>query len=188
MTGVELSEGPLRLATSREANERLGIAYHQGSIAQMGFLEDSTFDKAVANYVLMDVRDPSGALEEIYRVLRPGGRFVAVISHPSFGSGPAGWVRPAPDSPRREDWFAYRVDNYFQRGPFYEQWGDLEPVLSFHRPIRDYWKAFAKAGFAVDTFEEPSITEHGRRELPVWRVDHSLRIPYSCLFRLVKPG
>ena len=188
VTGVELSDVFLHLATSREAEENLGITYHSGSIAQMGFLNDSTFDKAIANYVLMDVLDFPGALREIHRVLRPRGQFVAVISHPCFSSGPAGWVKPALDSPRREDRFALRVDNYFLRGPYYQQWGNFNPVLSFHRPLRDYWQAFSEAGFTVDAFEEPSITERGRRELPVWRVDFSLRTPYSCIFRLVKPG
>ena len=62
------------------------------------------------------------------------------------------------------------------------------PVLSFHRPLRDYWRAFREAGFLVDDFEEPSITDRGRRELPSWTADQALRVPFSCIFRLVKPG
>ena len=187
-TGVELSDRFVQIAEAREAKEKLGIEYHHSSSAQMDFLPDSYFDKAVANYVLMDVLDYEAAVQEVFRVLRPGGRFVAVISHPCFSSGPAGWVRPAPDSPRLEDRFAYRVDNYFHRGPYYGQWGVFDPLPSFHRPLRDYWHAFIKAGFGIDAFEEPSITERGRRELPLSRIEYSLRIPYSCIFRIVKPG
>jgi SAM-dependent methyltransferase len=142
----------------------------------------------VSNYVLMDVRDVEGALRNVYRVLRPGGCFVVVISHPCFSCGPGGWVIPAADSPRLEDRFAFRVDAYFQRGPVVAQWGHLDPVISHHRPLRDYWQAFADAGFTVDGFEEPSITERGLRELPVSRTDYSQRIPYSCIFRLIKPS
>ena len=113
--------------------------------------------------------------------------FVAVISHPCFSSGPQSWVRPAPDSPRREDRSAYRVDNYFHRGPYYRSLSStLEPFVSFHRPLRDYWDAFVRAGFNVDAFEEPRITDRGRRELPVSIVDNDLRKPDSCIFRLVK--
>ena len=187
ITGVELSDVFLRIASDHEAQQRLGITYHHGSAADMDFREDSSFDKAVANYVLMDVLDYTGAIRHVFRVLRPGGCFVAVISHPCFASGPEGWVVPAPDSPRREDRYAYRVDSYFHRGPYLGQWGDLDPVLNFHRPLRDYWQAFCEAGFDVDGFEEPSITNRGRREFPVWRVEQSLRIPYSCIFRLRKP-
>ena len=187
-TGVELSDGPFQIAMSREAEDKLGIAYYRGSIAAMDFLADASFDKAVSNYVLMDTRDYLTAIKETYRVLKPGGLFVTVISHPSFSSGPLSWVRPAPDSPRREDRSAYRVDNYFHRGPYYRKLSSkLDPFVSFHRPLRDYWEAFVKAGFKVDAFEEPSITERGRRELPVSIVDNDLRKPDSCIFRMVKP-
>jgi hypothetical protein len=112
---------------------------------------------------------------------------VAVISHPSFACGPGGWVTPAPDSPRREECTAFRVDAYFHRGAYLSQWANFDPVLSFHRPLRDYWETFTGTGFSVDAFEEPSITERGRRELPPSRVEYVLRVPYSCIFRLRKP-
>ena len=186
--GIEISDQFVEMAEGRERKERLGIDYHQGSASDMGFLPDGHFDLAVANYVLMDIQDYTGALRHIYRVLRRGGRFVAVISHPSFQGAQSGWVWAVPDSPRREDRLGWRTDMYFHRGPTLEAWGNLDPVLSFHRPLRDYWQAFVEAGFTVHTFEEPSIAERGRRELPIWSVEQSLRIPYSCIFRLVKPG
>lgn len=187
MTGVELSDGFLEIAMGREKEEALGITYHNASASEMDFLPDVHFDKAVSNYVLMDIRDYEAALRHVFRVLKPGGIFIAVISHPCFGSGPAGWVTPALDTPRTEERFAWRVDNYFLRGPVVSQWGNLDPVLSFHRPIQDYWRAFADAGFVVTDFDEPSITERGRRELSPWRVERALRIPYSCIFQLTKP-
>ena len=188
MTGIELSDRFLEIAATFERDEPLGIDYRHGSASDVGDLPDAHFDKAVSNYTLMDIRDYRGALREVFRVLRPGGRFVTVISHPSFMSDPAGWVSTAPDSPRGEDRAGWRTDLYFRRGPYLSQWGDLDPVLSFHRPLRDYWEAFVETGFKVEGFEEPSITERGRRELPVSRVERALRIPYSCIFLLAKPG
>jgi 2-polyprenyl-3-methyl-5-hydroxy-6-metoxy-1,4-benzoquinol methylase len=188
VTGVDLSDRFLQIAREREAEEPLGITYHHDSVAEMGFLPTAHFHKAVSNYVLMDVQDLPGALRNVFRVLRPGGYFVVVISHPCFSCGPGGWVVPAPDSPRREDRFAFRVDQYFLRGPVLTQWGDFDPVIGYHRPLCDYWQAFAEAGFTVDGFEEPSLTERGLRELPVSRTDYLQRIPYSCIFRLQKPA
>jgi len=186
MTGVEQSDALLSFALQREAEEKRGITYHHGSIADMPFLADASFDKAVANYVLMDVRECEKAVAEIHRVLKPGGVFVAVISHGCFSSGDSRWYAPAADSPRHEDRAGILADKYFHRGPIYSQWGDLDPVLGFHRPIRDYWQTFTQAGFRIDGFEEPSITDRGRRELPVSVVQKALRIPYSYIFRLVK--
>ena len=188
MTGVDLSDRFLEIARERESEDELGIAYHHGSVSEMDFLPDAGFHKAVANYVLMDVRDYAGALRQVFRILRPGGWFVAGISHPCFMGAPAGWVLPAPDSPRREDRQGWRTDLYFHRGQFLDQLRGLKPFVSFHRPLRDYWQAFAEAGFTVDAFEEPSITERLRREMPPSEVDYRLRIPYSCIFRLVKSG
>ena len=79
------------------------------------------------------------------------------------------------------------MDGYFRRGPVLTQWGDLDPVMGHHRPLHDYWQAFIEAGFTVDGFEEPSITARGLQELPISRTDYSQRIPYSCIFRLIKP-
>ena len=93
---------------------------------------------------------------------------------------------PAPDSPRREDRYALQDDNYFHRGPHFAVWGNFDPVIGFHRPLRDYWQAFREAGFTVEGFEEPSITERGRRELPSSLVENSQRMTYSCIFQLRK--
>ena len=186
MTGIELSDEFIRMSLAREEADKLGTTYHHGSASEMGFLAECSFDKAVSNYVLMDIRDYEAAIRHVFRVLKPGGTFVSVISHPSFDG--LGWHRPAPDSPRREDQAAWLMDQYFIRGPHVLQWGNLDPVLSFHRPLRDYWQAFTETGFIVSGLEEPSITERGRRELPNRLVEKALRIPYSCIFQLTKPA
>jgi SAM-dependent methyltransferase len=186
MTGVELSDRFHEIATTRERQQPLGIAYHNASVSTMPFLASGSFDKAVSNYVLMDVRDYAAAAREVHRVLKPGGTFVAVIGHPCFQCGPDEWYKPAPDSPRLEDAAGWLVDRYFHRGPTVTQWGDFAPITGFHRPLRDYWETFRAAGFRVEGFEEPSVTERGRRELRASRVARCLRVPYSCIFQLVK--
>ena len=187
LTGVELSDEFIRIARRYEEETPLGITYLNASITTPDLLPEASFDKAVSNYVLMDVQDYAAALRQVFRALRPGGSFIVVISHPCFACGPGGWVAPAPDSPRREERTAFRVDDYFIRGPTLCVWGNFSPVLGFHRPLRDYWQAFASAGFLVDGFEEPSITERGRAELPLGQVQQALRVPFACIFRLRKP-
>jgi ubiquinone/menaquinone biosynthesis C-methylase UbiE len=67
MTGVELSDEFLRLAREREAHEPLGITFVHGSVARMEALAFASFDKAVSNYVLMDVQDYAAAVREVFR-------------------------------------------------------------------------------------------------------------------------
>ena len=140
VTGVELCDKFFELASKREAESKLNISYHHASVCDMRFLASNSFDAAVSNYVLMDVPDYIAAVREISRVLRKGGKFVAVISHPAFSSGPQTWFYRAPDTPYRWEREAFMVDDYFRRGPTICQWGDLDPVLGFHRPLRDYWQ------------------------------------------------
>lgn len=60
--------------------------------------------------------------------------------------------------------------------------------LWFHRPLSDYWKAFAAAGFMVVGFEEPRLTED-RYNLAESekKLRNSKTRPYSVAFRLRKP-
>ena len=46
-----------------------------GDVHQMPF-EDSTFDTVTASFTFCSVADPSQALDEIHRVMRPGGRLL----------------------------------------------------------------------------------------------------------------
>lgn len=188
MVGVELSEAFLDIAVKREAAEPLGIAYRKGDLADMPFLGDASFDRIVSNYVLQDVLDLPGVLAECHRVLKPGGQLVATISHPCFTSGPMHWEKPAADSPRREEATGLLVDRYFDRGPVAAVWANLDPVLGFHRPLRDYWRIFRQSGFEITDFEEPSVSQRARDELPDHEIHRLQRVPYSCIFSLARPA
>ncbi|RIK46232.1 MAG: hypothetical protein DCC58_03855 [Chloroflexi bacterium] len=183
VVGVENARRFYELATAREASDALGIAYYHASISNMPFLADASFDAVVANFVLMDVLDYTTAVAEIARVLRPGGRFVFVITHTSTHGH---WVAPAPDSPRREDRSGWLEDRYFVRDAGYSQWGALHPVLGFNRPFRDYIAACRAAGLALRDIEEPELSAQGRRELPPWDVREASRLAYNWVVRCEK--
>jgi SAM-dependent methyltransferase len=152
----------------------------------MPFLQDASFDAAVANYVLIDVPDFEAAISEIARVLKPGGRFVYTLSHYSPLDGV--WHAPAPDSPRREDRSAWKDDSYFVRGAGYIQWGSLQPVLTFHRPMPDYVAACKRFGLELRDIDEPELSDEGKRELPAYLVRHEQRMATSYVLRHVKPA
>jgi len=107
------------------------------------------------NYVLIDVRDFESTVDEVVRVLKPGGRFVYTLTH---SSNDAHWHAPALDSPRREDRAGWIDDGYVGRRAGYTQWGGLRPVLGFHRPLRDYIAACKRAGLELRDLEEPWLS------------------------------
>jgi SAM-dependent methyltransferase len=183
VVAVELARRFHELALAYQEQEPLDIEFHHASISDMRFLADASFDAAVANYVLMDVRDYGAAIGELARVLRPGGRFVCTISR-AVRDGR--WHIPAPDSPRREDRAGWMEDEYFDRRAVLMSWPNmpqLKPTLTFHRPLRDYVAACKRSGLALRDLEEPEVSAEGERELPPHVLRHVRRLPYSYVLR-----
>ena len=187
VVGVENSQRFYELALGYQEEEPLDIVYHRGSISDMPYLEDASFDAVASNYVLMDTRDYEGAVREFARVLKPGGVAVLLFSHPCFHAPGSGWLRQPPDSLRREDRVRWLVDQYFHRGMVQLDWLPFDtPFIYFHRTLSDYFAAFQAAGLRVTDLREPSVTERGERELAPHNVRHLKRIPYSVAFRLIR--
>jgi SAM-dependent methyltransferase len=79
---VDRSVGMLREARQEAARHALAAAAIQAD-AQALPLRDASCDRALAAHMLYHVPDQLGALRELRRVLRPGGRVVLVTNGPS---------------------------------------------------------------------------------------------------------
>jgi ubiquinone/menaquinone biosynthesis C-methylase UbiE len=77
LTAIELS--PEMLAIARARAERIGSEadLRLGDAERLDF-EDESFDTVVCTLALCTIPDPARAVAEAKRVLRPGGRFVAL--------------------------------------------------------------------------------------------------------------
>ncbi len=99
VTGIDLSAPMLEVARRRAARRAL---WHVKSLLQMdaGALSfnDASFDTALAPYVLTVVPDPQRVLNEMWRVLRPGGELI-VMNHFSTERGLRGAIEVAAQSP-----------------------------------------------------------------------------------------
>jgi phosphatidylethanolamine/phosphatidyl-N-methylethanolamine N-methyltransferase len=88
LVGIDLSAPMLRRAQSRVAaaglDHVIGLAVMDAM--KLGF-RDGVFDAAVAPYVLTVVPDPESVLDEIARVVRPGGEIV-LVNHIGAERGP----------------------------------------------------------------------------------------------------
>lgn len=76
VTGVDFSEKMLEIAKNKGGN----INYIQKDITNLPFL-DNEFDIATMGFGLRNIQNAEKAIEEIYRVLKPGGKFL----HLDFG-------------------------------------------------------------------------------------------------------
>jgi phosphatidylethanolamine/phosphatidyl-N-methylethanolamine N-methyltransferase len=88
ISAVDYSEPMLRKAKERVVEQKLD---HVECVAvmdaqQLGFA-DAVFDAVIAQYVVTAVPDPEATLDELVRVVRPGGEII-LVNHIGAESGP----------------------------------------------------------------------------------------------------
>jgi ubiquinone/menaquinone biosynthesis C-methylase UbiE len=72
VTGLDISRTMVHLAAENAAREGVSVHFYRGNAARMPFA-DGSFDLVACQAAFKNFRDPSGALSEMYRVLKPGG-------------------------------------------------------------------------------------------------------------------
>ncbi|MDP8943840.1 MAG: class I SAM-dependent methyltransferase [Actinomycetota bacterium] len=131
VTGIDASPTLLRLAREAQPEGR----YELADAAAMPF-PDATFDLAVAYNSLMDVRDMPATVREVARVLSPGGRLCASVTHPMSDAG--SFQGDDADAP------FLIADTYFGRNPFegtLERDGLSMTFRGWRYPLEDYARA-----------------------------------------------
>ncbi len=88
IVGVDLSEPMLQRARQRAAREKLGGVEGLLRMDAMRLaFPDAAFDCVVAPYVMTVVPDPKKTLDELFRVVKPGGEIV-LVNHVGAERGP----------------------------------------------------------------------------------------------------
>jgi len=80
VTGVDMSERLLGLAAIRAAEEGAALALVRGDARRLPF-GDAVFDLCVSDQVIEHVEGYAALLEEVFRVLRPGGLLLLSAPH-----------------------------------------------------------------------------------------------------------
>jgi len=77
VVAVDYSQAMVSLATARHGESGLPLTFEQGDVCDLRFPAGS-FDACWTERMLCHLPDPSAALAEIARVLKPGGRLLAI--------------------------------------------------------------------------------------------------------------
>ena len=172
VVALDLSAG--MLASAAESNWSTGITVPLLQ-ADAGALPvaDGSMDVACSAFGgLPFVADVEGALREVARVLRPGGRFVASVNHPMR------W--PFPDSPDPED--LQIVSSYFDRTPYVETDDAGTTVyVEHHRTVGDWVRAVRAAGLALEDLVEPEWTPGRTENWGQWSPARGALIPGTLI-------
>ncbi|MEX0774266.1 MAG: methyltransferase domain-containing protein [Phycisphaeraceae bacterium] len=177
MTGVDASADLIRIARERSDE---AIHYDVADARDLSRFEPASFHLAACILAIQNIEPIGPVFEQVARLLKPGGRLVVAMMHPSF-RGPkfASWGWDVVQQTQYR-----RVDRYLQprkeaitmhpgRRPGLHTW-------TFHRPLQTYVKALAQAGLLIDALEEwPSHKQSdsgpragaenaARREIPLF--------------------
>lgn len=151
--------------------------YRVADVQDLGFLETGSFDLAVSYLNQCDLPDFQANNREVFRVLRPGGRFVVANLHP-MRSAVGGWHR---DEAGRK--LHVILDRYFDQSD--RRWRMLgSDFTNFHRSLETYVNGFLEAGFLLERLIEPTVAPQQLQAYP--DLDDELRVPNFIIYVLRK--
>ncbi len=173
-TGIDPTPALLAAARSRDqAGE-----YIEGVAESLPF-PDGTFDVVVSYVVLLDVPDYRAAIDEMARVLKPGGRLAYANLNSVSSTAIKGWAKGAND-----ELLYMPVDNYTFEWGAVVGWRGIS-IVNYHRPMGDYMDAFLGAGFRLERFLEPIPSPEQIAAHP--RLADYLRVRHFVAMEWVKP-
>lgn len=175
----DLSGGQLAHARRLNASSGIDVPLLQAD-AQRIPVADRSIDLACSAYgALPFVADACAVLREVFRVLRPGGRFVFSVSHPLR------WAMP--DDPGAGGLTV--TSSYFDRTPYVEA-GDegRASYVEHHRTMGDWVRAVVDAGFVLADLIEPEWPAGHERIWGGWSPLRGALIPGTAIFVCDRAG
>jgi ubiquinone/menaquinone biosynthesis C-methylase UbiE len=151
--GVDIAKELIEIAKKNSPKE---ISFNTSPSHLLGFIQDSSVDKAITILALQNIEKLNETLIETSRVLKKGGKFFFVLNHPAFRIPKKSswqWDEENSKQYRRIDAYMSDIKEKIEMNPGARE-NDKEYTVSFHRPLQVYFKAINKAGFLVGRFEE----------------------------------
>lgn len=143
--GVELSEEMVERA--KAATPDSGISWERGSATELDHLSDASYDRIAAIFLFnyLTRSEMTTVLTQARRLLKPEGRFVFTVPHPSLP-----WLRPEgyPFFFNPEDAVYMDSGDRTLEGQIWRRDGIDVPVRCVHKTLEDYFIALRSAGWS----------------------------------------
>lgn len=178
VTAADCSEVFIKYAENQAKAEGLNIDTCILNANKLDNIKDNCYDIVLCSMMLMDVEDLDGALKEIHRVLKKGGRVFISLLHPCFKGRETKWIL-------NDGNIEVLVSDYHSP----KEWvGEIKginaPVVYRHRTLSDYIKAFVRNDFCIIDMNEPIPTEEQSQQST--RVAWLAKIPMYLFMELKK--
>ena len=138
-------------AQIEEAHARgKGPQYAKASASALPFA-DASFEVAIACLVFEHIDEVDGAIAEVARTLKPGGRFLFFLNHPLLQTPNSGWIDDT-----------ILGEQYWRIGPYLVEDTSIEEVEKdvfipfIHRPLSRYVNALIDNGLLITEMLEPA--------------------------------
>ncbi len=152
--------------------------YRVADAQDLSFLRPSTFDLALSCLNHCDLPEYEANIREVFRVLRPGGRFLVANLHP-MRSASGMWQRDESGVKQH-----VIVDDYFDETE--RQWRMMGvDFTNFHRSLESQVNAFLGVGFRLERLMEPTITTDLAEAYP--ELADERRVPNFIVYAWLKP-
>lgn len=173
--GIDACEPMIQAARELQSIKE---SYRVADAEDLSFLEDRSFDLAISYLNQCDLLDFKANTREVFRLLKPGGRFVVANVHP-MRSATGSW-HTSEDGTKQHA----ILDNYFEEGE--RHWKMLEcDFTNFHRTLSTYVSGFCESGFLIHDIIEPTVDADGLARFP--DLADEKRVPNFIIFTLLKP-
>ncbi|MEH0974279.1 class I SAM-dependent methyltransferase [Micromonospora sp. CPCC 205546] len=176
---LDLSAGMLRHAALAAGRTGVPVPLVQADALALPFA-DAAFDTACTAFGAVPfVADSAAVMREVFRVLRPGGRWVFSVTHPMR------WIFL--DDPGEGGLTA--VHSYFDRSPYVEQDEAGEATyVEQHRTLGDRVREIVGAGFRLADVLEPEWPEGHEGIWGQWSPLRGRLFPGTAIFVAQKPA
>ena len=166
VTGVDISKSMLDLARDTEKQNPQNIKYAEASISDLSQFKKDSFEVVVSMMALMCMNDLEKGFKEVFRILKPNGRFIFSVRHPCFMPISKGFAR------NKENQIAgIIVSEYFIKHTYLDKMYTPNKQIQMTIPlvnytISQYLSFLIKAGFTITKTDEPVPSDESIKKFP----------------------